>query len=255
MRRLVVAMMAALVLSVPALAQALAPKASARSMKPLTLRLLDTVIPEVRFDQVPFEQAVQFLQDMTQTNISVRWEKLKEAGVQQDVPISVLAKNQRFSVVLWMVLNYAAGSDVKLAYRMSGNLLIISTDEDLGKEVITKVYDVSDLMIRVENAERPQMQQSQGLGATGGGGGSSLFQNQQNQQRQQQNQPGERQPEMEALIRVIQATIEPDSWETTATGGGTGGVGAPGRIEAYGNLLIVTNTILVHQRLGGYITE
>ena len=38
-------------------------------------------------------------------------------------------------MLLWMIMNAAGGSDVKLAYRASNNLLILSTADDLGTEI------------------------------------------------------------------------------------------------------------------------
>ncbi len=254
MRKMFIASALLLIVTSTVFAQRIDQPQRPRPQVPETLRILNQPYPEMRVESSPFESVLGQIQEFTGINISVRWEVLKAAGVEPDAPISIQARNLRLSQVLWMVMSAAGGQDVILAYRMSGKLLILSTEEDLGKEVVTKVYDVSDLMVRIENAERPQMNQSgQGLGATGGGGGSSLFQNQtQNTASRLNNDPGARSPEMEALIKVIVNTIEPQTW-----GGefGQGGQNAPGHIEAYGNLLIVTNTILVHQRLGGYVSE
>jgi len=98
---------------------------------------------------------LSWLQQITGTTINVRWETLEFAGVEKETPISLQAENLTFSQVLYMVMNEAAGPDLVLAYRASGELIILSTAEDLGREVITRVYDVADLMIRVPNAMRP----------------------------------------------------------------------------------------------------
>lgn len=219
-----------------------------RAQVPQTLRLLNQRLPEIRFDAVPFETVMQYIQELTQINVSVRWEKLENAGVERDAPITIQARNLRLSQVLWMIMNAATDSDLTLAYRMSGNLLILSTEEDLGRELITKVYDVADLMVRIPNTQRPFYENnntSLGEGSSGG----SIFGDSQNQQRQQQDQyePGQPTPEMSNLIEVIQQTIEPDTWAVNGAG--------EGHIQSYGHLLIVTNTILVHQKIGGYVTE
>lgn len=218
-----------------------------RPQVPETLRLLNQRIPETSFNELPFEFTMHALEDMVGINIMVRWDTLEGAGVERDTPITVKAKNLTFSQVLYLVMNEATGTDVVLAYRMSNNLLILSTEEDLGRELITKVYDVADLMVRMPNAMRPIYESSQGLGEQGGGGSSSIFgtQNQQQQDQQQQQNAGAPSGEMSALINVIQKTVEPDSWLANGSGRGD--------IQAYGNLLIITNTILVHQKIGGYV--
>lgn len=239
----------------PAFAQRVdTPHKTARPVVPETLRILNQTIPDFSVDSVPFETVIQTIQELTQVNIWVRWNQLKGVGIERETPITIKARNARLSLLLWMVMRASSDGEVVLAYRLSGNQMTISTAEDLEKEIITRVYDVSDLMVRVENADRPQFNQSQGLGQNSGGGGSSIFQNNQTQNStSQQRQAGQRLPEMDALIKVIQATIEPQSW---ADGPGAKGPDtAPGHIEAYGNLLVVTNTILVHQKLAGYVSE
>jgi hypothetical protein len=213
------------------------------------IQLLNQRIPEVAFDGVPFEQVMDWVGEITGANVMVRWQTLTNAGLERDKPITIKVKNLRLSQVLWMIMNEAAGSDLKLAYRASGSLLILSTADDLGKEMVLKVYDVSDLLItapRFTNAARMDpsqaMNQNQGMG--GGGGGSQLFQgNQGYEQNQQQQATG---ADIQALVTLITDTVEPDTW---VAGGGTG------QIYAFRNLLVVYNNLLVHQRIGGYVTE
>jgi hypothetical protein len=215
-----------------------------------TLKLMNQRLPEVRFEETPFDQVTDWLGEITQMNIVVRWQILEDALIKRDKPISMQAKNLRLSQILWLLLNEAAGSETRLAYRASGNLLVISTADDLGKELVTKVYDVSDLLLQPPSSGRPDFSQNnQGLsssGTSGGGGsGQSVFgntnQNQQNQQNQQGNDV-----QIQKLIEIIEQTVEPDSWAKN------GGIG---HIQTFGNLLIVRNTILVHQQIGGYLKE
>ncbi|MCK4343136.1 MAG: hypothetical protein KAY37_15585 [Phycisphaerae bacterium] len=212
-----------------------------------TLELMNQRLPEVRFVEQPLEQVVEWLADFTQMNVVVRWQVLEDSLIMRDAPISLKVRNLRLSQVLWLIMNEAGGSEVTLAYRASGNLLILSTEQDLGRELITKVYDVADLLLRVPRSGRPDFtSQSQGLGQTGGGGGSqNIFGNSQQQRSNQQDDFGS-DVQIQALIEIIQNTIEPDSWEVNA---------GRGQINTLGSLLIVRNTILVHQQLGGYLTE
>jgi hypothetical protein len=197
---------------------------------------------------------MEWLADFTQLNISVRWQTLEDAGVARDTPITIQARNLRLSQILWMIMNEAAGSDLKLAYRASGTLLILSTEEDLSREMVTKIYDVADLLLDVPRAPRSMsfdVTQGMGQGGQSGGGGGSgtgMF-GQGTQQNQQQEQYGNEQggqAQMDKLIELIQQTVEPDSWHLN---------GGQGTIVAFQRSLVVRNTILVHQRLGGYLTE
>lgn len=240
----------ALMLLVPA---ALAQTAAAKSKD--TLKLLDQRVPEVSFEQAPFDQVMEWVQQTMGINVVVRWQTLVDAGVARDKPISIRVRNVRLSQALWMIMNEAGGSDLKLAYRASGNVLVLSTAEDLGQEMIVKTYDVSDLLVRVRNFQGPSIDltqiQQQSSGQGGGGSGQSVFQGGggQNQQNifaeQNQNQQGDN-PEMLRLVKLITDTIEPDSW--TMNGG-------KGTISPFGKQIVVRNNIFVHQRLGGYIEE
>lgn len=217
-----------------------------------TIRLLNQRIPEVIFDGAPFEDVMNWVAEITGANVVVRWQALTDSGIERDKPITVKVKNLRLSQVLWMIMNEAGGSDLKLAYRASGMLLILSTEEDLSKEMLVKVYDVGDLLLtppRFTNATRmdPAQSMSQGGGQMGGGmgGGSNLFQSNQNQN-EDQNRNQDQDADIERLVDLITNIVEPDSW---VAGGGNG------QIFPFRNTLVVYNTLLVHQRIGGYLEE
>ncbi len=246
--------------------------AVSRAAPPSTLRLLNQRIPEITFDAAPLEQVMSWVQDLTQMNVNVRWQMLEDAGIRREKPISIQAKNLRLSQVLWMIMTEAGGSEVKIAYRASGNLLVVSTEDDLGKEMVVRVYDVADLLVRIpnfRNAPRIDFQQatqntggggsgggSGGGGFGGGGGGSGLFgggqgggSNQEDDDQQGRGGGNGEDPsaaEAERLVGLITNTVEPDTW---AQNGGTG------TIQAYRRMLVVRNNILVHQRLAGFVEE
>jgi hypothetical protein len=52
--------------------------------------------------------------------------------------------------------------------------------------------------------------------------------------------------QMQELVELIQQAVEPDSWQVN---------GGLGHIVPFQRSIVVRNTILVHQRLGGYVTE
>lgn len=223
-----------------------------------TLALLNKRIPEVSFEDLPLDQVIDWLQGYTGVNVVPHWQTLIDAGVPRDKPITIKVKNLRLSQVLWMIMNEAGGADIKLAYRASGNLLILSTAEDLGQELLVRVYEVADLLVVVQNfrsAPQIDIQQTRQQGGGGGGGGQSVFGGagggggggeDEDNQNTQRDQPGAVNPEMQRLIELIQQTIHPDSW---ATNGGTG------TIQAWRTQLVVRNNIRVHQELGGAVTD
>lgn len=236
-----------------ALGQSALAARSKAGVRPTTLVQLNKKIPEVSFQDLPLDQVIDWVQSYTGMNVVVRWQTLTDAGIDKDKPITVNVRNLRLSQVLWMIMQEAGGTDLKLAYRASGNLLILSTEEDLGKEMLTKVYEVSDLLIRppyFDNAPQIDLTQQQGGGAAGGGGGQSIFQGGSGGGGQEEDDGGQaregQEGDMQQLITLITAVVQPDSWEVN------GGIGT---ITAWRNMIVVRNNILVHQQIGGPITE
>jgi len=224
------------------------------AVRPLTLKLLDQQLPEVQFVEQPLEQVVDWLAELTQINFVVRWQTLEDAGIDRDTPISLKVRNLRLAQVLWLIMNEAGGTEIRLAYRATGRLLVLSTEEDLNKEMVTKVYDVSDLLIEVPNASRDTgFDVSQALSQTGqggtGGGGTNVWGENNNENDYNNNDENNREgqsQQMDDLVELITSTVEPDSWIIN---------GGQGSIRPYRKLLIVHNTILVHQLIGGYLAE
>jgi len=215
---------------------------------PTTLKFLNERVEEVTFEDAPLDQVMEWIADLTPMNVVTRWQILEDAGVERDKPISMHVRNLRLSQVLWMIMDEAGGSDLKLAYRASGELLIISTSEDLGKEMLLRVYDVSDLLVEAQdfygapNIDLSQVSQNSGSG----GGSNNLFDDSGNDEDENNRNDDEDNASINELITLIVQTVEPDSW---ADNGGLG------TIQAFRNLLVVRNNILVHQALGGYVEE
>jgi hypothetical protein len=227
----------------------------ARARIPDTLKFLNERISQVAFQDAPLDQVMEWLGKQTPMQVQVRWQVLIDAGIERDKPITMNVHDLRLSQILWMIMKEAGGTDLPLAYRASDRILTISTAEDLGKEMVVRVYDVSDLLVRAQSfRSAPTMdlsQAGQSMGQ-GGGGGSNIFSGGQSGGQDENNedrntgQAGQENPDMKELTDLITATVEPDSWEAN---------GGRGTIKAFRNLLVVRNNILVHQALGGYVEE
>lgn len=213
-----------------------------------TLAVLNQRIPEVRMVEQPMETVLEWLGEFSNVTFIVRWRTLEDAGLLRDTPISMQVRNVRLSQVLWLVFSQAGGADIELAYRAQGDLIVISTQDDLGREMVTKVYDVADLLVSPVNTARPDFQSSsnQGIGQQGqGGGGQSIFGDSEQNENEDEDRES-REATMERLIEIIKSTVEPDSWDDA---------GGEGTITSFKNLLIVRNSLLAHQQLGGYLRE
>lgn len=226
--------------------------AAVRSRTPSTLRYLNERIDEVAFEEAPLDQVIDWMGTLTEMQIVVRWQTLEDAGIERDKPITMNLKGLRLSQLLWMIMKEAGGPDLNLAYRAAGKVLTISTQEDLGKEMVVRVYDVSDLLVRAPRfTNAPQLdlaQAGQGGGQGGGGGAGQNIFGGQGQSTQDEDERGDEEDDagIQELIDLIVQTVEPDSWTDN---------GGLGTIQAFRRLLVVRNNILVHQALGGYVEE
>ena len=219
-------------------------EATAQSRAPNSLALLNERIEEVALQEVPLDQMLEGIADFAPLNVVVRWQVLEDMGIERDQPITLQVHNLRLSQVLWLILCEAGGPDVRLAYRVDPGLLIISSEEDLERDMFVRVYDVSDLLAEVPRfPDGPQVDIAQ----TGGSGSQSVLTDRGGGERESEQPGGQaRQDDAERLIEVITGAIEPDSWLVN---------GGRGTIRAWGSLLVVRNSIGVHQALGGYLEE
>lgn len=235
--------------------------------------LLRSRISVVQFDEAPLHEVLVELGGMLGTNVVARWSRLAEAGIERDTPITIRVRNLRVEQVLWLIMNQAGAGRATLAYRADDDVLLISTADDLGQELIVRIYPVYDIIQRrLENPllfvgrERlfpiatgvavaegavAQTVVTQSLtsgtlisggrtppGGLGLGPGDDLIQD--------EGPEFEQGDLMQELINVITTTIEPQSWEVN---------GGRGTIVPFRGMLVVRNSLDVHQKLGGPVSE
>lgn len=238
---------------------------------------LETRLPQAAFVDSSLEDALRYLAETAGVNLIVRWERLATVGIERDQTISLHARNLRFGQVLWLVLHQAAGDGPPLAYRLDRELLMISTADDLNAELITRIYDVREIIMPLEQV-RPTAEfgrsrdfvqtvnaqvaegavavtpvlgrLSSGVSLWGStnitGGEQFLFAGQGGQQDDGDEYEEARRRNLEELVAMIQAGVEPDSWAIN---------GGRGTVAVFRDMLIIRNTPLVHQQIGGPIRE
>ncbi|RMF79456.1 MAG: hypothetical protein D6744_09130 [Planctomycetota bacterium] len=238
-----------------------------RGRPPATV-LLQTRLPEVVFTDAPLSDVVDALAELMNINVMVRWDRLETVGVDRDTPVTLRARNLRAEQVLWVVLNELDTDGAPLAYRLDRDLLLVTTAEEFGEIMITKVYDVRDLLMDTESVRpsfsfgttRQFVQSVQPVVAAGAVGlqpvigtvtsGGSLWggydpfdQTFDDIRDEEPPNDGDAQARrMRQLIDAIVNGVEPDSWAVN---------GGRGTIMPYGGLLVIRNSPLVHQQIGG----
>lgn len=211
-------------------------------------RRLEEVLPEVRFDQTPFEQALAFLTDQTGSNVTVDWEDLDTALVERsrEKPISLRLSQLPFKTVLNELLSQAGGQ-VPLGYSIGDGVLRIATKEKLGRDKLVLSYDVRDLLGDIPQAPQPKWDKPL-MGADAGGSRGSLFSDVSaaNKEPESKSFGGEKMSQLKSIIR---ATVEPDSWMDNGAGpnGGT--------MQDLNGQLIVYGTSAAHSQIVNLLGE
>jgi type II secretory pathway component GspD/PulD (secretin) len=196
---------------------------------------LDKRVPELRFDSNAFSDVIDYLRDVTATNIYVNWRALEAAGIDKTTAVSIRLRDVKFSKALRTILDDVGGSNVKLGYTIDDGVITISTADDLAKNTNTRVYDIRDLIIDVPDfTNAPPFDLSQVTQtSSGGGGGQSLFSG--NSGGTNGGTAGPTRTDLvESIIKLIQDTVASDTWKDNG--------GAIGSIRELQGQLIVTQT-------------
>jgi tetratricopeptide (TPR) repeat protein len=108
---------------------------------------LDRQLPALTFDAVGFSDVVDFLRDVSGANVFVNWKALEAAKVDRNTPVSANLRNIKFSKALSVILDAVGGGQTKLGYTVDDGVITISTQADLSRNVVVRVYDVRDLLV------------------------------------------------------------------------------------------------------------
>jgi general secretion pathway protein D len=215
-------------------------------------RKLEQSIPDVSFQEQPFESLVDWMGEISQINMSVDWEDLENNGIERDKPVTLKLANLPFRTVLTEILTQVGG-EVRLAFDIADGLLKIATKEKLDRDKEIRVYDINDLLVnipRFTNAAQLNPGQAlnqagqggQGGGGGGGGGGGQLFQDDEEQGGEAAGEGGAgRAAQAEQIMEIIRQTVEPDSWRETG--------GGDGSMRELNGQLIVYNTSDSHRQV------
>jgi hypothetical protein len=203
-------------------------------------RALNVTLPELRFDNVTLGDAIDFLRDVSGTNIHVNWGAMETIGIGRDTTINVRLRSVTLRKVLRTMLT-EAGTGNLLTFYIDENVIEITTRELADQQLFTKVYPVEDLLMEVPDFDQPpsfQLNQASS-GGRGGSSGQSIFSGNTNNN----NATVTRANRAQELIDTIQAIVQPEIWNVA---------GGPAAIRFWNGSLIVTAPRSVHEALGGY---
>lgn len=205
-------------------------------------RALAAKLPDIKLDNIPLSDAIDFVRDVSGANIHVNWRALELLNVTRQMPVSVQLFNVTTRRVLRSLLD-ETGAGEMLTFYVDEDVVEITTKEISDQKLITRVYPVEDLVMVIPDFNQTpsfnldsQTNQTSGQGG-GGGGGQSLFGGGQSGQEERTET---RQQRANGLVTLIMETIQPEVWREN---GGTSSV------RYFNGHLIVTAPRSIHQQI------
>lgn len=193
--------------------------------------------------EMPFSDAIEELKNSVEPplKISPVWGDLRDnADIDQTTPINMDAISAiPLGTGLELLLERVSGGFVELGYVVEkGGVITIATVESLPSELKTFVYDIRDLTARPADYIAPPSEDVTVSGGAETAGGEG-FQQEEELTRDELEQRAI--VRTQALVRLIQESILPDSWYD---------VGGEGMITIHENKkLIVYQTLEVHNQI------
>ncbi len=200
--------------------------------------------------ETPLSEAFNIIRNAVSPplNIVVKWNDLAEnAFIEKSTPINMeglpavsLGKG------LELLLQSVSGGLAELAYNVEEGVIVIGTRSQLRVQMVTQVYDITDLLL-------PRVNVSYDLGniselgqseeARGGGGGGQTGMTDFDQEDTDVN----REENVQEIITTIMQTISPESWYEN---------GGQGTIQVFQNTqLIVLQTPQIQQQVAQLISD
>lgn len=132
-----------------------APPRAGESAAPLELpNPLDATMDELRLDAVPLERAVAVMREKTGANVVVRWERLTDYGVTPGAPVEAHLRGVTLAAALealftQVMARHGNGRDdgiYQFSVDYGGGVVTVSEAGDVTPDMLTRVYDVRDLI-------------------------------------------------------------------------------------------------------------
>ncbi len=101
---------------------------------------------KVEFKNTPFEDAVQYLRDVTGLSIFVKWDRLEAYSITKSAQVDIHLENVPAESVLKFLLEDTGGGLCQIGYYINDDgVVIISTMEEIMTHRMMRVYRIGDL--------------------------------------------------------------------------------------------------------------
>jgi type II secretory pathway component GspD/PulD (secretin) len=218
------------------------------------------------FVDVPFDQAIDFLQKVSGVTIYVDWKSLELIGVRREDQITLTLGEVPIATAMARMLEQVGDDLDRPKFDIQDGIVTVTSDEALRKRTVTVIYDIRDLLFEVpmfDNAPDFNINAafSSGGGGSGGGGGGrgggggggtgggggggsgggGLFGDAEDVDRKT------REELVQQILDIITRNVDYDGWRDN--GGDTG------QIQELNGNLIITNTVANHREIEGLLSQ
>jgi general secretion pathway protein D len=180
--------------------------------------------------EAPLHQLVEALGTALDAPVVISVKKLEEAAINLETPVTYHLKNVKLKAGLRFILD-----ELGLTYLVTDDAIIITTPEDAGSRLVTRVYDCRELM----KLPSPVKKVTRARAPTQGDAiGSSEIPAAAPEKDKEVGADGGY--DITDLIQLIQSTVVPDSWDE---------VGGPGSMADFKGLITISQTQDVHDQV------
>lgn len=108
---------------------------------------LEKVIPELTFEAVELTEAIDRFRYVTRAHVFVNWRALEAAGIDRTALVTVRVRNVKASTALTALLGAVVQGRDALGFSVDDGAILVTTKADLADNLVTKVYDVRELIV------------------------------------------------------------------------------------------------------------
>ena len=205
----------------------------------------------LNFDEVPLSDVVDFFRTVSGLNIHANWKALELSNVTKETTVTLQANNITLGRALTLVteqLNAGKAREESVYWVVDDGVVMISTGAALNQKLVTKTFDVGDLLMFAPDFKGPRVNfeiASNNRGGNQGGYGNSntntsnsdekMFPDEERQRDNKETDRIEhRRAVRDALISTIKDAIGEDMWQPNGKGS----------IKMLGSRMVVSQTLL-----------
>ncbi len=113
------------------------------------LAALHKKFPEIKFDGIAFADVLDYFRKTSGMNVVGNWRSLEAVGIDRNAPVTLHLKDVTFETVMSSVIHQVGNENVAMV--IDRGVITITSSADITQYMLTKVYDVSDLVKKPED--------------------------------------------------------------------------------------------------------